>query len=70
MCRSTRTAAAVWLVVRHPVTGRLMWAPRLPFGYIDSPRLFCGVMEVLADKLRSRVGGRDIHFYVFSWTTG
>ena len=53
------------LVVRHPGTGRLMWAPRLPFGYIDSPRLFCGVMEALADKLRSRVGGRDIHFYVF-----
>jgi hypothetical protein len=22
-------------------------------------------MEALADKLRSRVGGRDIHFYVF-----
>ena len=53
------------LVVRHPGTGRLLWAPRLPFGYVDSPRLFCGVMEAIADKLRSQVSGRGIHFYVF-----
>ena len=39
------------LVVRHPGTGRLMWAPRLPFGYVDNPRLLCGVMEAIADKL-------------------
>ena len=39
------------LVVHHPVTGRLMWAPRLPFGYVDNPRLLCGVMEAIADKL-------------------
>ena len=37
----------------------------MPFGYVDSPRLFCGVMEALADKLCSQVGGRDIHFFVF-----
>ena len=30
-----------YLVVRHPGTGKLMWAPRLPFGYVESPRLFC-----------------------------
>ena len=46
------------LVVRHPGTGRLMWANRLPFGYIDSPRLFCGLMESIADKLRKKVAGK------------
>ena len=25
--------------MRHPGTGRLMWCSRLPFGYLDSPRL-------------------------------
>ena len=36
------------LVVRHPGTGRLMWANKLPFGFLDSPRLFCGVTEASA----------------------
>ena len=53
------------LVVRHPGTGRLMWAPRLPFGFGRSPELFCGLMEAIADKLRGRCSGRGIHFFVF-----
>ena len=51
--------------MRHPGTGRLMWSARLPFGYVDSPRLFCGVTEALADELRRRVAGLGIHVYVF-----
>eukprot|EP00966_Prymnesium_polylepis_P268291 6197949-Prymnesium_polylepis.1 len=42
------------LVVRHSGTGRLMWATALPFGNVDSPRLFCALMESIADKLRAR----------------
>lgn len=55
------------LVVRHPGTGRLMWATRLPFGYLDSPRLFCGLTEALMSRLRARAAreGKDIKFYVF-----
>ena len=53
------------LVVRHPGTGRLMWATRLPFGYIDSPRLFCGLTEALVARLRKQVAGQGIHYYVF-----
>lgn len=53
------------LVVRHPGTGRLMWASRLPFGFLDSPRLFCGVTEALAQRLRRRAAGLGIHFFVF-----
>ena len=53
------------LVVRHPGTGRLMWAPRLPFGFGRSPELFCGLMEAIADKLRALCAGRGIHFFVF-----
>ena len=53
------------LVVRHPGTGRLMWASRLPFGFLDSPRLFCGVTEALAQRLRLRAAGMGIHFFVF-----
>eukprot|EP00966_Prymnesium_polylepis_P236529 5470126-Prymnesium_polylepis.1 len=33
------------LVVRHPGTGKLIWASRLPFGYLEAPRLFCGLTE-------------------------
>ena len=29
-----------------------MWAPRLPFGYVESPRRFCSLMEAIADVLR------------------
>ena len=53
------------LVVRHPGTGRLMWASRLPFGYLEAPRLFCGLTEAVAARLRKRAAGRGIHFYVF-----
>eukprot|EP00966_Prymnesium_polylepis_P200430 4644566-Prymnesium_polylepis.1 len=53
------------MVVRHPGTGRLMRAARLPFGYIESPRLFCGLTEAIADKLRRKAAGKGIYFYVF-----
>jgi hypothetical protein len=53
------------LVVRHPGTGRLMWASRLPFGYVDAPRLFCALTEALADRLRAQVAGKGIHYFVF-----
>jgi hypothetical protein len=53
------------LVVRHPGTGRLMWASRLPFGYVDAPRLFCSLTEALADRLRAQVAGKGIHYFVF-----
>ena len=53
------------LVVRHPGTGRLIWATRLPFGYVESPRLFCGITEAIMARLRKRVAGLGISYYVF-----
>ena len=53
------------LVVRHPGTGRLMWAPRLPFGYVASPFIFCALTEAIANKLRKKAAGMGIHFFVF-----
>ena len=53
------------LVVRHPGTGRLIWATRLPFGYIDSPRIFCALTEAVMARLRKRAAGKGIHFFVF-----
>ena len=53
------------LVVRHPATGRLLRCARLPFGYIDSPRLFCGLTEAVADLVRQRMAGQGVHVYVF-----
>ena len=53
------------LVVRHPGTGRLMWATRLPFGYLESPRLFCGITEAVIARLRKQCAGMGIHFHVF-----
>jgi hypothetical protein len=53
------------LVMRHPGTGRLMWCARLPFGYLDSPRLFCSVTEALAAEFRRRVAGMGIYCIVF-----
>jgi hypothetical protein len=53
------------LVVRHPGTGRLIWASRLPFGYLEAPRLFCALTEALMQRLRVRAAGKGIHFYVF-----
>ena len=53
------------LVVRHPGNGRLLWASRLPFGYLESPRLFCALTEALVQRLRLKAAGKGIHFYVF-----
>ena len=53
------------LVVRHPGTGRLIWASRLPFGYLEAPRLFCGLTEALCARLRKKAAGRGIHYFVF-----
>ena len=53
------------LVVRHPGTGKLIWASRLPFGYLEAPRLFCALTEAVIERLRKRAAGKDIHFYVF-----
>ena len=44
---------------------RLMWCTRLPFGYLDSPRLFCSVTEALAAEFRRRVAGMGIYCIVF-----
>ena len=53
------------LVVRHPGTGRLMWATRLPFGYLEAPRIFCALTEAVVSRLRKKAAGLGIHFYVF-----
>jgi len=53
------------LVVRHPATGRLLRCARLPFGYVDSPRLFCGLTEAVADLVRQRTAGQGVHVFVF-----
>ena len=42
-----------------------MRCSRLPFGYIDSPRLFCGLTESVAEIFRKRVAGLGIHVFVF-----
>ena len=42
------------LCVRHPTTGRLMWATRLPFGYSRSPEHFCEVTQEMADEFHRR----------------
>ena len=49
------------LVMRHPATAKLLWCKSLPFGYIDSPRLFCAVTEAVAQEFRKRVGDRLPH---------
>ena len=46
------------LVMRHPATAKLLWCKSLPFGYIDSPRIFCAVTEAIAQEFRKRVGNR------------
>ena len=55
------------LVLRHPGNGRLVWATRLPFGYVDSPRLFCAVTEAIAQAVRARAAkaGVGVHVFVF-----
>ena len=55
-------------VLRHPSTGRLVRATSLPFGWKDSPRLFCSVTEAIAGEFRRRAsdGAVDcvIHCFV------
>ena len=55
------------LVLRHPGNGRLVWSTRLPFGFLDSPRLFCGVTEAIAQAVRARAAseGAGVHVFVF-----
>lgn len=53
------------LVVRHPATGRLLRCARLPFGYVDSPRLFCGLTEEIAAEVRRRTVGKGVSVFVF-----
>ena len=65
-----------YLVVRHPGTGKLMWAPRLPFGYVESPRLFCSLMEAIADVLRIEeasirvVDRSETHVHLLEYRSG
>ena len=53
-------------MMRHPGTGRLiMWPNRLPFGYVDSPRLFCAMTEAIAQRFRERMAGRGVQVWCF-----
>ena len=53
------------LMMRHPATGRLMRCDRLPFGFLDSPRVFCSVTEAMAQVFRERVAGRGMHIWCY-----
>ena len=53
------------LLVRHPMSGRLMWASRLPFGFLRSPERFCLLTQALADLFHRRHPGIGVHIYVF-----
>ena len=54
-------------VLRHPSTGRLVRATSLPFGWTDSPRLFCSMTEAVAGEFRRRAAdaGVDCVVHVF-----
>ena len=52
-------------MMRHPGTGRLMWPNRLPFGYVDSPRLFCAMTESIAQRFRERMAGKGVQVWCF-----
>ena len=52
-------------MMRHPATGRLMRCDRLPFGFIDSPRVFCSVTEAIAQVFRERTAGRGMHIWCY-----
>lgn len=43
-----------------PATGLLIWCNSLPFGYVNSPLLFCSVTEAIAQEFRKRTAGRGI----------
>ena len=53
------------LVMRHPATGRLIRCNRLPFGFVDSPRIFCSLTEAIAQMLRARVAGWGAHVFCY-----
>ena len=53
------------LMMRHPATGRLLQCARLPFGFIDSPRLFCMVTEAIAQEFRKRAAGKGCYILCF-----
>ena len=53
------------LMMRHPATGRLMRCDRLPFGYLDSPRIFCMVTESIAQEFRRRAAGIGCHIWCY-----
>ena len=37
----------------------MIWCRSLPFGFIDSPRLFCSITEAVAQEFRRRVGQKQ-----------
>ena len=53
------------MLVRHPISGRLMRCLRLPFGYVDSPRAFCAVTEAVAQKFRERAAAAGVRAHIF-----
>ena len=54
-----------WLMVRHPITQRLLQCTCLPFGYVASPYHFCGVTEFIAQELRRRFATAGLNAEVF-----
>ena len=54
-----------FLIMRHPATGRLMRCDRIPFGFIDSPRIFCSVTEAIAQLVRERAAGLGVHCWCY-----
>jgi hypothetical protein len=53
------------LMMRHPATGRLMRCDRLPFGFLDSPRIFCSVTEAIAQEFRRRAAGKGVYIWCY-----
>ena len=53
------------LCIRHPTSGRLLWASRLPFGFNRSPELFCRVTESVAEIVRKRGAGMGFQVFCF-----
>jgi hypothetical protein len=53
------------LVMRHPATGRLIRCARFPFGYAQSPFVFCGLTEAIGQILRSRLAGKGVHVFCY-----
>jgi len=51
------------LMMRHPATGRLMRCDRLPFGFIDSPRVFCSVVMFYCPTAPRRGCSNAHHLY-------